>query len=117
MPLEAYTKFTIKTLRALLIDLAEARQLGYALSFGEHELGVGTVAAPIIINGVKQEMRCVGIVSVAAPTSRMDRAALKRCGPIVGDTAQHLAAAWPVKLLAGTSVINGGAQREWGHRN
>ena len=75
-PFTAYTKYTITTLRALKADLAEGRQRGFAISYEEHELGVGTVAAPIVINGLDGNPRCVGVVSLAAPTSRMDRALL-----------------------------------------
>jgi DNA-binding IclR family transcriptional regulator len=41
------TRLLITTLRALKADLAEARSHGFALSYAEHELGVGTVAAPL----------------------------------------------------------------------
>lgn len=93
--LKNFTKHTITTLRALKTDLAEARQRGFALSYEEHELGVGTVAAPIIIGDINGNPHCVGVVSLAAPISRMDRAQFIQAGHQVVDAAHHLAQVWP----------------------
>jgi IclR family acetate operon transcriptional repressor len=93
--LKEYTKHTITTLRALKADLAEARSRGFALSYAEHELGVGTVAAPIMVTGIDGVSRCVGAISMAAPTSRMDRAKFIQCGHQVVDAAHHLSEVWP----------------------
>jgi IclR family acetate operon transcriptional repressor len=94
--LKEYTKHTITTLRALKADLTEARSLGFALSYGEHELGVGTVAAPIMVTGVDDIARCVGVISLAAPISRMDRAKFIQVGHQVVDAANHLSEVWPL---------------------
>lgn len=96
-PFTAHTKHTITSLRALKADLAKGRQRGFAISFEEHELGVGTVAAPIVVNGLDSSPRCAGIVSLAAPTSRMDRAALTQCGSLVSEAANHLSEVWPLQ--------------------
>jgi DNA-binding IclR family transcriptional regulator len=94
--LKDYTKHTITTLRALKADLAEARTQGFALSYEEHELGVGTVAAPITVTRVEGGAQCVGIISLAAPISRMDRAKLIQCGHQVVEAAHHLSEVWPL---------------------
>jgi IclR family acetate operon transcriptional repressor len=92
--LKEYTKYTITTLRALKADLSEARSRGFALSYAEHELGVGTVAAPIMVTGL-DGARCVGVISMAAPTSRMDRAKFIQCGHQVVEAAHHISEVWP----------------------
>ncbi|HUC49602.1 MAG TPA: IclR family transcriptional regulator [Xanthobacteraceae bacterium] len=93
--LKDYTKHTITTLRALKGDLAEARQRGFALSYEEHELGVGTVAAPIIVENVNGTPLCVGVVSLAAPVSRMDRVQFIQAGHQVVEATHLLAEVWP----------------------
>jgi DNA-binding IclR family transcriptional regulator len=96
-PLTAYTKYTLTTSRAVKADIKASRGHGFAMSYEEHELGVGTVAAPIVATGMAGEQRCVGVVSLAAPTSRMDRAALTQCGDLVVEAANHLADVWPLQ--------------------
>ena len=96
--LKDYTKHTITTLRALKMDLVEARQRGFALSYEEHELGVGTVAAPIKIADAGGKPHCVGVVSLAAPISRMDRAQFIQVGHQVVEAAHHLAEVWPADM-------------------
>ena len=96
----AQTKYTITTSGALLSDLAEARRRGFAISYEESELGVGAVAAPILIEAMDRRRRCIGVISLAAPTSRMDRAALVRSGTLLVEAAARLAHAWPVQASA-----------------
>jgi IclR family transcriptional regulator, acetate operon repressor len=95
----AQTKYTITSLRGLKDDVAEARKRGFALSYEENELGVGAVAAPILIVDIDKRRKCVGVISLAAPTSRMDRAMLIQSGNLVMEAATHLARAWPVHML------------------
>jgi len=106
-PFEAFTKYTLTTLRALKADLARSRRCGFAISYEEHELGVGTVAAPIMIPGFDGRFECVGVVSVAAPTSRVDRTSSTQNGQLVIATAEHLAAAWPRRLLSEGTLLSG----------
>jgi DNA-binding IclR family transcriptional regulator len=94
--LKEYTKHTITTLRALKADLAESRARGFALSYEEHELGVGTVAAPIMVTGMDNVARCVGAISLAAPISRMDRESFMKCGHEVVEAAQEISEVWPL---------------------
>jgi IclR family transcriptional regulator, acetate operon repressor len=97
-PLKEYTKHTITTLRALKADLAEARRHGFALSYEEHELGVGTVAAPILVEDVDGSTHCVGVISLAAPISRMDREQFIKAGHEVVEATHHLAEVWPADM-------------------
>ena len=63
------TKFTITELDFLKAELSAARRAGWAISVEETELGVGAVAAPILVKGLDGQERCVGTISVAAPVS------------------------------------------------
>jgi IclR family acetate operon transcriptional repressor len=49
--------------------------------------------------------RCVGSVSLAAPTSRMSRADLEASAPLVINTAQRLAEIWPVMKPPGANAF------------
>jgi DNA-binding IclR family transcriptional regulator len=49
--LEAITEHTITSVDALRNVLARVRQLGYALSEGEHRPGVRSIAAPVFVYG------------------------------------------------------------------
>jgi DNA-binding IclR family transcriptional regulator len=51
MPLARYTDHTITTKRALLKDLAEIRETGWAYSREEYLLGSLAIAAPVMVNG------------------------------------------------------------------
>jgi DNA-binding IclR family transcriptional regulator len=96
----AQTKYTITTLRGLKDDVAEARKRGFAISYEENELGVAAVAAPILIEDINKRRRCVGVISLAAPTSRMDRAMFIQSGDLVMEAAVRLGRAWPVDFLS-----------------
>jgi IclR family transcriptional regulator, acetate operon repressor len=95
---KAYTKYTITTARALKSDLKAASKRGFATSYEEHELGVSTVAAPILVEDIDGRRQCVGVISLAAPASRLDRAALTQCGDLVIEAANQLASVWPLLL-------------------
>lgn len=100
--LKARTKYSLTTRRALKADLDIARTRGFAISFEEGELGVGAVAAPILLDEFAHAGRahCVGVVSVAAPISRMDRGALSQAGELVVEAAHQLAKVWPSSLVS-----------------
>ena len=105
MPL---TKFTITELDALRAELSEAWRAGWAISVEETELGVGAVAAPILVKGLDGEERCVGTISVAAPVSRMARSGLAGAGPLVVAAARQLADMWP--KVSNKSLASSGGQ-------
>jgi IclR family acetate operon transcriptional repressor len=93
---ERLTPHTLTTLRAIEADLQVAAAKGYSLSVEEHSLGVGAIAAPILVPQIDGAARCVGTVSVAAPISRMDRAGLEACAPALIGATQRLAERWPI---------------------
>lgn len=96
----AQTRYTITTFGELISDLAEARRRGFAVSYEESELGVGAVAAPILLETIDCRRRCIGVISLAAPTSRMDRTLLVQSGTLLLEAAAGLAHAWPVQASA-----------------
>ncbi len=77
-------------------EIAQARRRGYAITYEENELGVGAVAAPILVRLVNAEQSCVGVISLAAPSYRMTRSELAACAPEVIEATRELAAIWPI---------------------
>jgi IclR family acetate operon transcriptional repressor len=90
----AYSKTTEEALRS---DLADAAARGFASSFQEQELGVGAIAAPIVVTTLAGRRECVGAVSLAAPTSRMNEDELQQCAPRLKETVARLAQIWPLE--------------------
>lgn len=93
-PLTKYTKTTASEIRS---ELELTRKRGYATSFEESELGVIAIAAPILVTSLAGERECVGAVSVAAPTNRMDARALTACSPQLLATVERLSQIWPLE--------------------
>lgn len=91
--LTPHSRINIEDIRA---DLEETRRRGFAFSYEEHELGVGAVAAAIVIPTLGGGRVGVGAVSLAAPTVRVNREELAAMGPLVIQTVERLAAAWPL---------------------
>lgn len=92
------TPHSLTTPAALAADLAATARRGWAASFEEHELNIGAIAAPILGPGADGTARCVGTVSVAAPLTRLGRAALEAWAPALLAAARQLAAAWPMEV-------------------
>ena len=90
------TKHTKTSSKAIRTELELTRKRGYATSFEETELGVIAIAAPIIVTALTGERECVGAVSLAAPTNRMNERELAACSPqllaTVGAPGANLAA-------------------------
>lgn len=91
------TSKSISSLKALMEDLQKSRKRGFAMNYEESDLGVGAVAAPIMVTGLGRDSICVGVVSLAAPTSRMNREALIAAAPQVIEATRRLADVWPLK--------------------
>jgi DNA-binding IclR family transcriptional regulator len=91
--LTPHTNVDVKALRK---ELDAANRRGFALTYEENEIGVGAVAAPIMAPRLAGGTECVGVVSVAAPTNRMTRAAIEACGPLAAEVASRLARMWPL---------------------
>ena len=99
-PLKRFTPFSRTDLPGIMADLDDARLHGFAVSYEEHELGVGTVAAPIIVRVGQARAKCVGAISLAAPTSRKSRDDLVADARLVRQAAARLADVWPQEQLA-----------------
>lgn len=76
-------------------ELELIRKMGWAISFEESELGIGAVAAPIVVQPYGGVPVCVGTISLAAPVQRMDREALEASAPLVVAATKRLAQMWP----------------------
>jgi DNA-binding IclR family transcriptional regulator len=94
--IEKLTAHTLTGKAEIEADIAGCGRRGYAVSYEENELGVGAVAAPIIVRMVNGNQTCVGAISLAAPTNRMTRAELEALSPLVIEAARELAAIWPI---------------------
>lgn len=92
---EPRTSRSVTDLGMFEAQLDEAGKRGYAMTYEEDELGVGAVAAPVAIRQLDGSMLCVGVVSLAAPTSRLSREQLDSHHPLVVAAAQRLADRWP----------------------
>jgi DNA-binding IclR family transcriptional regulator len=95
--IRAFTPYSKTDIVELAKEHATAREVGYVISFQENEIGVGAVASPILSRNFADEEECVGVVSLSAPTNRMSEADLHAHGPLVRDTALHLAKIWPIE--------------------
>jgi DNA-binding IclR family transcriptional regulator len=93
-PLTRHTKTSAKAIRA---ELELTRKRGYATSFEESELGVIAIAAPIMVKSLAGELECVGAVSLAAPTNRMNARELVAYSPQLLATVARLAQIWPLE--------------------
>jgi IclR family transcriptional regulator, acetate operon repressor len=93
-PLTRHTKTSAKAIRA---ELELTRKRGFATSFEESELGVIAIAAPIIVTTLTGERECVGAVSLAAPTNRMNARELVTCSPQLLATVERLSQIWPLE--------------------
>ena len=95
--LTRFNKYTIvdpKELRRL--HAVEARQ-GYSVTFEEIEIGVCGVAAPIMVEMPGQGPVCVGAASIAAPSARVDRAALHAVAPQIVAATRRIGRLWPLR--------------------
>lgn len=80
------TPKTVVSIRALMRQLTEIRERGYALDDEENELGSRCVAAAIL----NSRPAPVGAISVSAPTARLQGAALGRVGRRVAAAARDI---------------------------
>ena len=55
------------------------------------------IAAPIMVTTLTGERECVGAVSLAAPTNRMNERELMACHPQLLATVKRLAQIWPLE--------------------
>jgi len=98
-PFERHTPHSITDLKSFLESIAEARKQGFAMSCEEAEVGVGAIAAPLFTH-LREVRRCVGVVSIAAPTSRISCTELATRGPRLLEICRQLAVGWPLATPA-----------------
>lgn len=88
-PLEQFTEFTLTDRAALLADLSEARDRGYATDGEERNIGMRCIAAPVFdIFG-----EAVAGISVSGPTSRVGTDQIAKFGTEVVAAAHALSIA------------------------
>jgi DNA-binding IclR family transcriptional regulator len=89
------TPRTETDLRRILDEVAQARELGYAVTHEEMEVGINAIAAPLVPpedpNGWG-----VATVSIAGPSARLNQEMLLRYAPAVRATAKSLGEEWHV---------------------
>lgn len=86
--LEKYTDSTVDSTAELDKQLDEVRERGWAYTEGEREVGLNSVAAPVLGYGGRPE----AVLAIGGPSTRLDRGVAERVGPIVAATAQAIAA-------------------------
>ncbi len=69
-----------------LSDLQEVKRQGYAVSYGEREPGIVSVAAPIL----DSQRKLVATLFLSAPTARVDEALVERFIQAVTDSAYKI---------------------------
>ena len=88
-PMEQFTEFTLTERTALLDDLSETRNRGYAIDGEERNIGMRCIAAPVFdIHG-----EAVAGISVSGPTSRVGTERIAEFGAAVVAAAQELSGA------------------------
>lgn len=101
------TPHTLTDLEALKKELRRVKTTGSAISHEESELGVSAVAAPVVIRDLNGEERCVGTISVAAPSDRMRKAQVAAATSSVVSAARRLAEMWPKTTDNGEADVTG----------
>ncbi len=94
-PVTRRTEYTITDRDAFRTELEKAREKGWATSWQESEIGIGAVAAPVFSDRFDGETRCVGTISLSAPTNRMSLEQLEGWGPEVVEACRKLGRMWP----------------------
>ncbi len=82
----SYTPTTTTTLKRLLIEVAETRQLGYAVVADELEIGLTAVAAPLR----NAHGDVIASLSVSGPTFRFDDSKVLLATKLVIETAEEV---------------------------
>jgi IclR family transcriptional regulator, acetate operon repressor len=97
--IKSITKHTVTSMEDIRREIDLARARGWSLSYEETELGVGAVASPILVKELSGDQKCVGTISVAAPTTRMQRGDFEALAPHLVTATRRLAEMWP-KFMA-----------------
>jgi IclR family transcriptional regulator, acetate operon repressor len=112
LPLQRFTNATVTSTDALLRELAEVRELGYAAACGELEEDLVGIAAPV----QDRHGKIVGVISIGAPLSRVPGDSIPALAKQVGDAARSVSG--QLGYVEGgrnvTSPLRGAAPRERG---
>lgn len=87
-PLEQYTRMTITDPVRLGEELAQIRELGYAVTRGEWQLSVRAIGAPVR----DAEGRVLAAIGISGPAERLKERAIKRLAPMVIEAGRALSA-------------------------
>lgn len=82
----AYGPKAPTTIKAVLAFVHAARKRGYATISEVFAPGMSAMAAPVVAHGVT-----IGVVTIAAPTVRLDEVRMKRLSGALVDTAREIA--------------------------
>ena len=85
----------ISNIEALLADLRKSRERGYAEAVEEAEVGVTSIAAPVLMSHAGLE--AVASVIVVAPSVRMTEERRTELVPHLMETARRLGNLWPLQ--------------------
>jgi IclR family transcriptional regulator, acetate operon repressor len=84
-----YGPNAVRSLTALLADLATARAQGFSLTIDTFMAGLSAIGAPVQLKG----QAALGVITIAGPTARLTEAKMKALHPSLLATADQLAAA------------------------
>ena len=85
-PFTSVTPFTHITREALEEDLIHIKRAGFVATFGERQVGAGSVAAPLIgVDGY-----AIGSIAVCGPENRFDTEAVEQFIPLVVEAARKI---------------------------
>lgn len=93
--LAAETTHTETDLRRILDEVSQARELGYAVTHEEMEVGINAISAPIVPPELGDGCG-VATISVAGPSARLTQPMLQKLAPAVMATARVLSQQWHV---------------------
>jgi len=79
------------------MELEVTKKRGFCHQLRGDGAGVIAIAAPIIVTTLTGERECVGAVSLAAPTNRMNARELVACSPRLLATVERLSQIWAAR--------------------
>lgn len=98
MSFTAYSPHTITNALDFKAHIEASRREGFACSYEERDLGVAAVAAPLMARRVSSGVeRCVAVISVSAPASRVSREQIATMArTLLLPTVRKLEEFWPI---------------------
>jgi DNA-binding IclR family transcriptional regulator len=99
---DRYGPSVIRTIDALLDELALTSRRGYGLAVNEAEPGVTAVAAAI---RPSSGQAAVGTLSIAGPSARVTEKKFDELAALVSDYATKMATLWPLLPIASRSTL------------